>query len=107
MGFLDKLKSVVVKGEDKSAPKAAKAPEYKASAPVKPAQQKPAGSNVKPAENHGNSWSEGEEKHLRSEYDKGASIEKLSRMHGRTCEAISHRLIKLGYTGIVTAERHR
>jgi hypothetical protein len=107
MGFLDKLKSVVIKGEDKPAPKAEKAPVNKTNAAVKPSQQKPARSNVKPAENHGNFWSEGEEKHLKNEYDKGTSIAELSKMHGRTSEAISHRLIKLGYSGIVTAERHR
>ena len=49
------------------------------------------------AGNHGNSWSAEEERQLRERYDGGASIDDLSNMHGRTREAITHRLIKLGY----------
>lgn len=60
----------------------------------------------KPTANHGDSWTEGEEKHLRVNYDKGMSIEELANLHGRTRDAIAHRLIKMGYTGIVTEKPH-
>ena len=47
--------------------------------------------------NHGKSWSDDEERQLRRRYDGGSSIDDLSKMHGRTREAIVYRLKKFGY----------
>jgi len=135
MGFLDKMikKVIVSKPADKPAPKAENKPESKPAS--KDAeygglrQQEPAagpGANTgysaaapqgrpervrvqkpKPAENHGGSWTPGEEIHLKKSYDSGVSIEAIAADHGRTREAIAHRLIKLGYTGITTKKRHK
>jgi len=128
MGFLNKIVNVIAKPGDRSAKKADGKPESKpenrADTHGEFRQQEPAGNSganaeyglraqrpakaakPKPAENHGSGWTSGEEKHLRDNYDKGVSIEALSEMHGRTREAIAHRLIKLGYSGITTAKRH-
>jgi hypothetical protein len=108
MGLFDKLKKVVVKGDDKPAPKAGKGSDTKAGVksggprPYVPPAYKP-----KPAVNHGNGWSADEEYRLKSGYDRGTSIEDLSNIHGRTREAIAHRLIKLGYGNITTLKRHQ
>ncbi|MDR0335220.1 MAG: hypothetical protein LBH69_04975 [Methanomassiliicoccaceae archaeon] len=113
MGFLNKLKNAVtLKKEDAPAPKQESKPENRSSEygefrPQAQARPQAKAPKEKPAANHGEAWTPGEEKHLKENYDKGVSIEELSKMHGRTYQAISHRLIYLGYPGISTAKRHR
>jgi hypothetical protein len=42
------------------------------------------------------SWSDGEQDRLRDEWDRGESLERIAAAHGRTRNAISSRLLKLG-----------
>ena len=122
MGFLDKLnlnkmKNVIPgKKEDKSAKntedrsvqKTGEAPANRTYAePAAPRQQAPPKVKTKPAANHGDPWTVGEEKHVMKSYDSGMSIEAIAEEHGRTREAIAHRLIKLGYKDVVTTTRHK
>jgi hypothetical protein len=112
MGFLSKLGKVLVygpekKGDPKTKPADTSNIQYGDIRPGdQPAKSGTSKNKERPALNHGELWTRDEEKRLSKAYDRGTTIGELSQIHGRTYQAISHRLIKLGYKGITTTEPH-